>query len=76
MDKSYELWHLRSGNLVGVFDTLEMVLDVLSDAAKDHGIDEVKDYAVLEYVGEESSAYAQTEELASLVERHMHAMPR
>lgn len=76
MDKGYELWHLKSGNLVGVFDTLDEVLDVMGHAAKDYGIDEVKDFGILEYVGEDSSVYAQADELASLVEKHFHSMSR
>jgi hypothetical protein len=74
MEKCYELWHLKSRNVVGDLDTLDEVLDILSDAARDHGIEEVKDYAILVYLGEESSLYAQAEELASIVERHMHAL--
>jgi hypothetical protein len=76
MDKCYELWHLKSGNAVGDFDTLEEVLDILSDAAREYGIAEVKDYGLLEFQGQESTVYAQPDELASLVEKHMHAMSR
>jgi hypothetical protein len=76
MDKIYQLWDLSTGNVVGDFDTIEEVLAELSDEAKEHGIEAVRDYGLLEFLGDKSSVYAQPDDLVNLVTEHMHSLRR
>jgi hypothetical protein len=74
MARFYELLDLQSSNVVGTYDSVDAVLDDMSNAVREHGMEAVEGYILLLIDGEEQSAFAQPEELVDLVQKHMHAL--
>jgi hypothetical protein len=74
MKTSYHLICLRSSNVVGSYDSVEAVLDNMSDAALQHGIAAIEEYGLLMIEGKVQKAVAQDEELAKLIVDHMNSL--
>jgi hypothetical protein len=63
---AYELWEMRTGNLMGSFPSQEEALSVLATALKAHGLQYADHIALTWEYGDESKDVASGQALAKL----------
>jgi hypothetical protein len=67
---------MESSNVAGSYRTVEAALDDLGAAVREHRLEAAEGYGLLKIEGEKQTAYAQAEELLTIVLERMHAASR
>jgi hypothetical protein len=67
--ETYELWDMRSGNLMGSFPTEREALSTLAAAIVKHGVSYADDVDLTRECGEESRSLASGQTLAKMAMR-------
>jgi hypothetical protein len=74
--KHYLLWHWKSGNVAGEFETAEEAIDVLAQSFDETELDHVGEYFLELYKDGHGFLYSDSDDLVKLVAEHMHALSR
>jgi hypothetical protein len=69
MSQTFELWDVETANLIGVYETREAALEVVSRSLVTFGARAIQTLALTAENGEESRTIARAEELIEMADR-------